>query len=618
MASRAGKSAVPKASRVVPEVDPARADPAGFAPGRILIAAIAVTPLCLLPGVFLSHDLVPKLIAILCAAALLLFLLPRWGTAAHVLWAHRRGRYLLALAAAEISSLILSTLFSVQPALSLAGTVWRRFGAAEQIAIVVIAIAAASVAARNPRWPASLFRATSVTGGLAAIYGIAQYFGVDPVLDPALYTIQVFGGIIRPPATMGHAIYFAAWLVPVVLVAAARARTEPDRFWRVLHAVSAALGCLAIVLSGSRGGVLALITGGVVLIAGKRSPEINISSRRVLLSAAVVVAAAAILAISPAGANLRHRLVQWRQDPGGPRLLLWRESPVLLLNHPLLGTGPETFAGEFRKIESVNMSRAYPDFYHETPHNAFIDAADAQGLPGLLILLALFVLGFASANRGLRAALAGIFVASMFASFTLVEAIYLWTFVAIAIASETPSPAAIKPMPRLVLLAAALMGAAFLFISLSLAVPDAADLRVSTAVSNNDFAAGTTALRDSLAWSFGLPGYELYLSREMALLARSRNGTLDAAGAWSLAATAANAAEQRGEESFSAAFQASVLALASSDLPRAEQKARAAIALAPNWYKPHLLLAQLLQAAGKPADAATEQRLGVSLNPNLK
>lgn len=613
MSTRAGKSAVLKAPRVVHHVDPA-----GSAPGRILTAAIAITPLCLLPGVFLNHDVVPKLIAILCAAAILLFLLPRWAGAWPALRAHRRGRYFLALAAAEIVSLILSTMFSGQPALSFAGTVWRRFGAVEQIAIVLLAVAAASVAARNPRWPVSLFRAISVTAGLASIYGIAQYFGIDPFLDPALYTIQVFGGIIRPPATMGHAIYFAAWLVPVALVAASLARTEADLRWRRVHVAAATVGTLAIVLSGSRGAILALLAGGIVLIAGRRRRETKVYGRGMMLFAAVAIAAATILAITPAGANLRHRLIQWRQDPGGPRLFLWSESPTLFLKHPLLGVGPETFAVEFRKIESVAMSRAYPDFYHETPHNALIDAADAQGLPGLLILISLFGLGFAVANRGLRAALAGILVACLFASFTLVEAMYLWIFLAIAIAAETPPTAATKPLPKLALLPAAIAGAAFLFISLVLAVPDAADLRVSTGVPNNDFTAATDAFRVSMSWSFGLPGYDLYLSREMALLARARNGTPDAAQAWTLAATAANAAEQHSEERFSAAFQASVLALASSDLPRAEQESRKAIALAPNWYKPHLLLAQLLQAAGKPADAAAEQELGLSLNPNAK
>jgi Tfp pilus assembly protein PilF len=103
-----------------------------------------------------------------------------------------------------------------------------------------------------------------------------------------------------------------------------------------------------------------------------------------------------------------------------------------------------------------------------------------------------------------------------------------------------------------------------------------------------------------------------------ALLARARNGTPEAAQARSLAATAAHVAEQNGEERLSAAFQSSILALASADLPHAEKEARAAIALAPNWYKPHLLLARLLQAFGKPDGADAEQHIGLSLNPNAK
>ena len=36
------------------------------------------------------------------------------------------------------------------------------------------------MAAAKPDWIQSLFRALSVCGAIAAIYGIFQYFGVDP------------------------------------------------------------------------------------------------------------------------------------------------------------------------------------------------------------------------------------------------------------------------------------------------------------------------------------------------------------------------------------------------------------------------------------------------------
>jgi O-antigen ligase len=601
----------------------------------ILTAAIAVTPLCLMTGVFLSHDVIPKVVVTLTAAAALLFLLPQWSGGLTRLWNCPRGRWFLALAGAQAVSLCASTIFSGQPALSFAGTVWRRFGAAEQIAVLAIAVAAACVAAANAAWVASLFRAVSVAGGIGAVYGIAQYFGIDPFLDPALYTIQAFGGIVRPPATMGHAIYFAAWLTPVALLGASAALAdekfvrrgqvgnlphgvrETNTTWRRIHGAVALLACTAILLSGTRGAVLAVVAGGILLaVRGGKS------LRGFGVAAGCFAVLVTLFAMLPAGENLRHRLYQWRQDLGGPRMLLWRESPALMVSHPLFGIGPETFAVEFRKIESAEMSRAYPEFYHETPHDALLDAATAQGIPGFLILAAVFILGISSKQPGIQAALLGIFVSSAFASLTIVEAIFLWTLTGIGAA-----PAALPAAPRRVVLsrvpqwaqvATTVTGALLTATALLLAVPDAAGQRVFDAVADKNFAEAEEAYRTAVSWSFGLPGYELFLSRQMATLGRALGNTPDGAKAWSAATEAAALAERSGEERFSAVYQSAVLAIVAGDLTRAERKAREAVDLAPNWYKPHLLLGQILAAMGKADEGAAEQRISLNLGPQAK
>src|SRR5438270_254490 len=66
----------------------------------------------------------------------------------------------------------------------------------------------------------------------------------------------------------------------------------------------------------------------------------------------------------------------------------------VLMEHPLFGIGPETFGGEFRRTESPELSRAYPDFLQETPHNIFIDTACSQGFIGLSILVGVLVTGY--------------------------------------------------------------------------------------------------------------------------------------------------------------------------------------------------------------------------------
>src|SRR6185436_17278910 len=96
---------------------------------------------------------------------------------------------------------------------------------------------------------------------------------------------------------------------------------------------------------------------------------------------------------------------------------------------PLAGHGLETFTGEFPHYESVELARAYPDFAHESPHNIFLDALVAQGVPGLLLLIAACVVGWGAAWRArdrhpqvagaLAAALAAGVVSQQFTVFTI-------------------------------------------------------------------------------------------------------------------------------------------------------------------------------------------------------
>jgi O-antigen ligase len=576
----------------------------------ILIVVVAVTPLALITGVFLSHDVIPKVFLILTGAALLLAFLPGWSPGLRMLWGRTAGRVFLLLTGAQFASLLISTFFSAQFALSFGGTLWRRFGLLEQAATLIVAIALACMVTLRPAWSTTLLRAVSVSGGLAACYGILQYFGVDPFLDRALYSTEYFGGILRPPATMGHALYFSAWLAPIVFTSAAQALFDAGKGWRRIHAIVVVLACAAIVLSGTRSALLAIAAGGILFGWRRLKPKFTV------LPFGLAVLAVAIFVVSPPGANLRNRMVQWRTETGGPRLRMWRESPALIGHHALIGIGPETFAVEFRKVQSAELSRAYPDFYNETPHNAFIDAACTQGIPGLLILAGVFVLGgFAGGNR-FEAALLAILVTSMFASLTLVSSLYLWSIAGLAVAlmpavsrQESSAPAA----KWLLRVPAAAVACVFFFFAVSLAAQDAAWADLRSAVDRKDFSDAREAYTHATSVSAGMPGYELWASREMASLGRSLGDTQDGAVCWKTAAEASAVAETRSEERFMAAYQSSVLAIAAGNLQGAERNAREAIQLAPNWYKGHLLLSQILQIAGQNQDAAHEAAVSETL-----
>jgi Tfp pilus assembly protein PilF len=89
----------------------------------------------------------------------------------------------------------------------------------------------------------------------------------------------------------------------------------------------------------------------------------------------------------------------------------------------------------------------------------------------------------------------------------------------------------------------------------------------------------------------------------MAVLGRTLGDTKDGAACWIKAGEAAAIAETQSEERFSAAYQLSLLAVAAGNLPQADVKARETIRLAPNWYRGHDLMSQILQMAGHSRDA---------------
>jgi hypothetical protein len=235
-------------------------------PGRIdcpvawIAAVFTLSPLLILPGYFFYYDVTPKVAVVLIGASIGLVLLLRDSALARVrrLWADSLGRWFCLLAAAQVVSLLLSTFFSSHPALSWNGGTWRRFGLVSQCAVIAVGfLIAVSCSSSGLR---VLLRAAAAAGTAVALYGILQYFGADPLLPPASYHIgEGVLAIVRPPSTLGHADYFAGYLLYVVFMGATLVPTETEPVWKALGAAAVVAGSAAIVLSGTRGALLGLV-----------------------------------------------------------------------------------------------------------------------------------------------------------------------------------------------------------------------------------------------------------------------------------------------------------------------------------------------------------------------
>jgi len=571
------------------------------------------------PGLVLEYEVTPKLCLLLCLTAAVLLCWRAWLPGTPALFRTRHGRVFAGMLGIQLLSLLTSTAASGQVGLSLAGSPWRRYGLVAQFSLVLLSFAMAAYIAAHRKALTTILAGMAMASGLVSIYAVSQYFGWDPFLPRSLYTVNYNGEMLRVPATLGHAVYLGSFLcatIPIAVGLASRATGAKKLVLRLIAALSFA----ALLLSGSRSALVALIAGALITAWTLRKRRFL----SVRFAAAACAALACALLIFPrleAGASFRLRLVQWRQDAlGGPRLLVWRDSLPLLAAHPLVGFGPETFGNEFRRRQSAELSRLYPDYIQESAHNLLLDGVFAQGFPYLLIVAGMVYLIFSANSAGaqpenvwFRASAAGVFVSFLFIPIAISGALMLYGLLAFIVASRnTMSPAAPGPAVRYAKpvaggLAVILLAAAGAYLR-----QDMAYARIAKALKTSALGDMTDAYEVAAQAWFPQPGEDLWCSRQFATLARATQGALPAR-AWAAAEAASTRAEWAGDDRADADYQSGLLALGANNPTRAEQTLRQAIQDAPTWYKPRLLLAQLLRFTGRIAESQTEGQRALDL-----
>ena len=584
--------------------------------GVILAGLALVLPLVIAPGVLFFDDVTPKGIVVLLAAASCLAWWIVKPAALSLLLGGARGKLVMACIVAWSAVIVITTVTARSPDLAWAGSTWRGFGALIQLSILVVSIAAAAEAYRNPSFVLMFCRALCVSGIVAAIYGILQYAGVDPLLSGAGYHAgEGPFRIVRPPSTLGHADYFAAFLLwPAFAGFCVRGRIG------LIAVLSSSAG---IIVSGSRGALLGLIVGVVCWIALTRPRP-----RVVAYSGAAAIALCAIFAVSPAGTQLQARLHWIGEEPsGGARLLLWRDTLAMVRDSPLLGYGRENFVAEFPKYQSVDLSRAYPDFYHESPHNLLLDELASDGVPGLIALGSLIALaalrGFRRATMGsistaaLLAGLAASVIAHQFIVLTPPTAFCIFAVVAMLAVerSESEPLAGRSPFRPALRMATPIMAAwaiAFLaFTAFRIGFRDYALENVRRDL-DSGHAVAAAGLYERLAYR--PPSAELYMSRRFAVAAK--NAPTAISKVWLV--YAANRAAERStlgsEQRPNAWYNVAAFAATSNDVGRTEAALKQAIRYSPNWYKPHWAMARLMHATGHEAEAGAEARRALELD----
>lgn len=245
---------------------------------------------------------------------------------------------------------------------------------------------------RRARW---LFRVLAVTGFGVAVYGLGRYFsGSDQFL---FYWELRQGGSVH--GTFVNRNHFATWLGLCLLCLVAlfheslavrrrnpayqlpvqrEARLEHflARAWPYLAALILMTG--ALILTHSRGGFLATLAGGAVLllVTHQRRPIGGVRTRAVVFTTFAFAAATFFITSN----LLLDRFDRSTADMGG-RLQAFELTTEGIEDSPLVGFGYGTFADSFRLYRSERLD----GFYHRA-HNTYLENLFELGWPAALAL----------------------------------------------------------------------------------------------------------------------------------------------------------------------------------------------------------------------------------------
>lgn len=294
--------------------------------------------------------------------------------------------------------LSLSTLFSTSPWVSFFGEYGSYAGLQSMTLYLLVTLGAMSLAsARDLRWVlimAQLGLAASTIMGLTEASGheIGTFWGLSADI-PDHSTSGFFG----------NPNYFAGFTIANLPISLWLIR-DRNRVVRVVALLTALGSGVALVLSGSRAGILFLMIGAVSLLAlmalrwqKKREPQTSedlAKTKKVVVVTGLAVLLVFVVGAIVAGPQL-HRVGRSLISPfhavAQDRLDLWQSALGLASAHPILGSGPDTFAAAAAAHYPVSVyQRLGANVTARRAHNELLNTLACTGLVGLAAWLWFF------------------------------------------------------------------------------------------------------------------------------------------------------------------------------------------------------------------------------------
>lgn len=222
----------------------------------------------------------------------------------------------------------------------------------------------------------------SISIALQALYGLMQYYYLDPLIDN--YSLKFQGQAF---GTIGNRNFFALLMCLYVPFGVAQF-IKKSNAWNYIYCILPIAALIACVTRGAWIGMsFALIIG---LILGWKFIKSHLRLGLILGSIGLC-----IILLNLEGSRVSNRISQMqlldhqedRYDAGSGRMKIWQITISVIKDHPIIGVGPENLKpkllneytdlhNEWLRVKGSNIDRAHNDYLH---------IAVSFGIPGLLI-----------------------------------------------------------------------------------------------------------------------------------------------------------------------------------------------------------------------------------------
>ncbi len=228
----------------------------------------------------------------------------------------------------------------------------------------------------------------SLVGGMAALYGTLEYFGIIPTYAPAF--------LPRASSVFGNPTLFGSFLtIPFFFAVLASLHGSTKKtIW--LNQILAIIILGGVFASGARGALVGIAVGLIVGLIARTIKEKKKGLRKKLVSASILIAliagfAFAITYHNSTEGSLAYRLTHFATETSSERLVLWGVAWEGFKEEPWLGRGYENYyqiAESNFNPEQYQYSNIWPD----KPHNQLLEILSTGGI--FVFILYLLLLGF--------------------------------------------------------------------------------------------------------------------------------------------------------------------------------------------------------------------------------